>query len=343
MSERAPRRTLFWQVYPTLVASLLLFAFLAAGVGHLMMSRMHGTLTPPAGARVHFVLLFVLLAIVVAIGAWPVMARATRRLEALRRGVAGWGAGDMTWRADAGGDDEIAALAASFNTAADRIQALLAAHKSLLANASHELRSPLARLIMATEMLPTDAASIDLAALVRREVGEIDALVDEILLASRLENAADPGPRESIDLLALAAEEAARAAVDLAPPAGGESVTVEGWPRLLRRMIRNLIDNARMHGAPPVTVGVSLAEAEGGAGVAVWVEDHGPGVPANAGDRVFEPFYRPAGASEAVGGWGLGLALVRQIARLHGGEARVSAVDGATRFTVELPLRNSRR
>ena len=69
------------------------------------------------------------------------------------------------------------------------------------------------------------------------------------------------------------------------------------------------------------------------------VEDHGPGVAADAAERVFEPFYRPAGASEAVGGWGLGLALVRQIARLHGGEARVVVAGGVTRFIVELPIR----
>ena len=337
MSERGPRRTLFWQVYPTLVASLLLFAFLAAGVGHLMMSRMHGALTPAAGARVHFVLLFVLLSVVIAIGAWPVMARATRRLEALRRGVAAWGGGEVGWRADARGGDEIAALAASFNTAADRIQALLAAHKSLLANASHELRSPLARLTLAVEMLGEEASGA-VADAVRRDVAEIDGLVGEILLASRLESAADFGPSEIVDCLALAAEEAARAGVELADaPDAAETLRVRGWPRLLRRMMRNLIDNALAHGAPPVIVSVESGELDGRRTVRFTVLDHGPGIPAEAREAVFEPFFRPRGWGEMDGGWGLGLALVRQIAGRHGGEARVVQGDGATRFTIDLP------
>lgn len=344
MSGRPVRRGLFWQVYPTLLVSLLAFAVLAAVAGHLMMGagmaaripfRPQSGLHP--GPRAHFVILFLLLATAVGVAAYPVMARATRRLESLRRGVAAWGEGEMIWRADARGSDEIAALAASFNIAADRIDGLLAAHKNLLANASHELRSPLARLAVAAEMVTSDGDG-RLAAAVRREIAEIDGLVDENLLASRLDSAADFGALESVDLLALAAEEAARAGVELlAAGADAEGMQVVGWPRLLRRMIRNLIDNALRHGAPPVVVQVAAGAAAGPPTVRIMVRDHGPGVEAALREKVFEPFFRPLGWSEAAGGWGLGLALVRQIARRHGGEARILDDETGALFVAELP------
>ncbi|HEX5611164.1 MAG TPA: ATP-binding protein, partial [Burkholderiales bacterium] len=97
----------------------------------------------------------------------------------------------------------------------------------------------------------------------------------------------------------------------------GQPVTVHGDARLLRRMVRNLLENARRHGAPPIELRVSST----GRAAELRVCDHGIGVPEHEREKVFEPFYRRAGASE---GAGLGLALVRQIARRHGGEARCS-------------------
>jgi signal transduction histidine kinase len=132
---------------------------------------------------------------------------------------------------------------------------------------------------------------------------------------------------EEVDLLALAAEECARyenAELE------GEPVTVRGEPRLLRRMIRNLLENAKRHGAPPIEVRVSRA----GDGVEITVCDHGAGVPEAERERVFDPFYRHTGAGEITGA-GLGLALVRQIARRHGGEARCAPRSGC--FIVVLP------
>ena len=344
MSSPRPRRGLFWRVYPTLLVSLLIFAIAAAVAGRLMMTgriAMATTMPPRAAGHAHFVILFLLLAGVVGAAAYPVLSGITRRLERLRQGVVAWGGGEMSWRADARGGDEIAALAAGFNTAADRIEALLAAHKSLLANASHELRSPLARLTLAAEMLGAGGGAA-LADAVRREVAEIDGLVEEILLASRLDSAADFGPVESVDCLALAAEEAARAGAELAEPTvTADRLRVSGWPRLLRRMIRNLLDNARAHGAPPVVVSVGTAEIGGRAAVRIVVRDHGPGVPAEARERIFEPFYRPAGWGEAAGGWGLGLALVGQIARRHGGEARLDLDTAGACFVVDLPADGS--
>ena len=111
----------------------------------------------------------------------------------------------------------------------------------------------------------------------------------------------------------------------------GQPATVQGDPRLLTRLVRNLMQNALRHGAPPVT-----AELRSGNGtVELSIRDHGPGIPASENERVFEPFYRPSGHSETTGGWGLGLSLVRQIARHHNATVRIeSPADGGACFIV---------
>lgn len=255
-------------------------------------------------------LMIALLALAVGVGAYPVARRLTRRLERLQAGVESLGAGDLSARVTIEGRDEVARLAGSFNQAAGRIEALVGAHKTLLANASHELRTPLARIRMAVELMKEDADPRRKAEL-ERDIAEIDALIDEILLASRLDAVRDLEKIEEVDLLALAAEECARyenAELD------GRPVAVRGDPRLLRRMIRNLLENAKHHGAPPIEVRVTDTPE----GAEISVCDCGAGIAAAERERVFEPFYR-AGSRQ---GSGLGLSLVRQIARRHGGEAR---------------------
>ena len=263
-----------------------------------------------------------LLALTVGVCAYPVVRRLTRRLETLQRGVESLGAGELSARVRVEGRDEVARLAESFNRAAARIEELVAAHKLLLANASHELRTPLTRIRMGVEMMKQAADPVRGAELAQ-DIAELDQLIDEILLASRLDAVSTAEPREDVDLLALAAEECARfeqCALE------GDPVTLRGEPRLLRRMIRNLLENARRHGAPPVAVSVRRA----GGGAELWVRDAGPGVPEAEREKVFEPFYRHAASGGA--GAGLGLALVRRIARRHGGEAYA----GADGFRVRL-------
>ncbi len=280
-----------------------------------------------------FVLILVILFIAVAAGAFPVVRRLTRRLEALKQGVEQFGAGALAHRVEVSGHDEVAAVASSFNVAASRVEALVRSHQSLLANASHELRSPLARMKMAVSML--DAASPGQRLRLKHEidtnVAELDALVEEVLLASRLDAAAAPERRERVDLLAIAAEEAARvdASVD------GASLAVLGEERLLRRALRNLLENARRYGGAAIEVRV---EARAGA-AEVRVCDRGPGVPEAMRERIFEPFFRLPGHAEQGGGVGLGLSLVKQIAQRHGGSVRCEARRGAgSCFVLALPL-----
>lgn len=317
--------------------------------------------------------LLLALTVAVALGAYPMVRRLTRRLERLQAGVEALGAGDLSARVPVHGRDEIAALASSFNRSAARIETLVGAQRSLLANASHELRSPLARLRMAAALLAGDASSDtrrgDLRREVERNVAELDALVDEILLASRLD-ADTPIGREPVDLLALLAEECARVDASLgtgsaegaagdggrvgtgsapgasptedslsgdttAPQGDATQGTVDGDPKLLRRLVRNLLENARRHGAGSA-IDVTLRTAPGL--VAFDVCDRGPGVPPAERERIFEPFHRVAGHGESSGGVGLGLALVRQIALRHGaGVSCLPREGGGSCFRVTMP------
>jgi len=270
----------------------------------------------------------------VALTVFPVAGRLTRRLESLRSGVERWGAGALSLRVDEAGDDEVAVVARAFNAAAGRIEDLLTSQKALLANASHELRSPLARLRMAIELW-RQRQEPEIRDEIVRNLNEIEELVAEILLASRLNHGA-PGTRAvaRIDLVGLAAEEAARFQASVTSAPGGDgAVEIVGDATLLRRLIRNLLENAARHGRPPVEVEVMRRPS----GARLIVFDGGGGIPAAERERVFEPFYRPAGRSESAGGWGLGLSLVRQIARRHGGAAFCEeAPGGGSRFVVDL-------
>ena len=276
---------------------------------------------------------------------FPVARRLTQRLEALQRGVQRWGEGDLSARLPEGGQDEVADLSRRFNAAAERVQSLMASQaallqsqKSLLANASHELRSPLARIRMAVELWGTQGSPAARDE-IRRSITELDQLVDEILLASRLDaREADMGTVESVDLIGLLAEECARVGAVLELPECTGEVVVPGVVKLLRRAVRNLLENAVRHGRrtghAEVVAQLSL---EGGYAV-LHIDDRGPGVPPDQRERIFEPFYRLPGASEREGGVGLGLALVRQIAARHGGSVACDNREGGgARFTLRLP------
>jgi signal transduction histidine kinase len=271
-----------------------------------------------------------LVAAAVAVGAYPVVRGLGRRIERLRSGVEQLGTGDLAARVKVEGRDEIAALAESFNRSARRIEELVAAHRLLLANCSHELRTPLARIAVAVSLLGEQADPRTRESL-RRDIAELDQLIEQILLTSRLEAIPTLEQREPIDLLALAAEEAAHYDIE----AGGDPVTVEGDRLLLRRLIRNLVENARRYAGDGA---IDISVVREGDRAVLDVRDHGPGVPASERERIFEPFYRLASTRESGRGSGLGLALVREIARRHGGEAVcLAAEDGGSRFRIDLP------
>ena len=309
---------------------------------------------PPTG----FFWMLALIGLAVALGLYPVVRRLTQRLEGLQRGVQRWGDGDLSVRVPVQGDDEVADLSERFNAAAERIEGLMASQKSLLANASHELRSPLARIRMGLELmdgLVTDTAMQQRTrAEILRNMAELDQLIDEILLASRLDaKEADIGMVEAVDLVGLCAEECARVGASLEVPEGLAQLEVSGVAKLLRRMVRNLLENARRYGATTGQVvsdapsngrpdspddGIVLSLARQGQRVHIKVCDRGPGVLPAWRERIFEPFFRLPGASERVGGVGLGLSLVKSIAERHGGAVQCSdRTGGGACFEITLP------
>ncbi|MBQ9578862.1 MAG: HAMP domain-containing histidine kinase [Ottowia sp.] len=331
-------------------------------------SKWLAALRPPYSSR--WLLLFVGALIFAATGwiAWG----ATRRLMRLQRDIRRWSEGELECRADDSGHDEVATLAHHFNRAAAQIQtlvqekdALLRAQKMMLANASHELRAPMNRILNAESLLsegtPEDARWREE---IRRSIGEMDTLTEEILDTSRLEAGQDDMDKaEELDLLGLVIEEClhedvalkdARGRFWLNPgqessfgetafassesdaPGAAKNFKVRGVPRLLRRALSNLLRNARRYGGAD-GICVTLDTEEGSA--LLHVDDSGPGVPEDEREDIFRPFYRAKSASESQGGWGLGLALVRTIAQRHGGSAECGdAPGGGARFTVRLPL-----
>jgi len=301
---------------------------------------------PPFG----FAWMLVWMGLAVALATYPIVRTLTRRLERLQDGVQQWGEGDLSARVPETGSDEVAFLAKRFNQAAERVEtlvksheALLASQKSLLANASHELRSPLTRIRMGLELMGP-SVSPAFKDEIARNINELDQLIEEILLASRLDaRESDMGTVESVDLVGLAAEECARVSAELVLPtqqaSGSAQVShelpVQGVSKLLRRAVRNLLENARRHAAGEVSLSLrqtaQLAE--------IRVCDRGPGVPPELMERIFEPFYRLPGATERDGGVGLGLALVKSIAQRHGGRAFCeNRPDGGACFVIELPV-----
>ena len=296
-----------------------------------------GPAAGPLRFPVNFAWMLGLMGLAVALGSYPVIRRLTKRLEALELGVRQWGEGDLSRRLPDAGADEVAVLAQGFNAAAQRVQALLLSHKALLANASHELRSPLTRIRMGLELMgPQTASSIKEE--ITRNIQELDQLVDEILLASRLDaSEADLGTMEPVDMLGLMAEECNAVGVALDAPADSAGLVVHGVAKLLRRAVRNLLENALRHGASVVN---ASARRDGGS-IVLAVADNGPGVPVHLRERIFEPFYRLPGASERDGGAGLGLALVKSIVVRHGGavSCRAPSSPGAC-FEVRLPLQS---
>jgi signal transduction histidine kinase len=349
-AERGPERGPGWSFG----------AGLGGGPGSGFLTLPRGLMLPGAwGGGVGLVVTLAVLFFAIALGAYPVVRRLTRRLEGLQRGVESFGAGQLSQRVNDDGRDEVAALARSFNAAAQRIEALVLSHRNLLANASHELRSPLARMKMAFAMLDSaDApARAKLRQEIERNIRELDELVEEVLLASRLDARVEAAsaPHTAVALLPLAAEEGARFNAQVT----GDDVMVQGDERLLRRALRNLLENARRYGgaAPPeVNIrrqdgavdsrGGTPSGAPAGAGgaaqrsasVELRVGDRGPGVPESERERIFEPFYRLPGHAEHAGGVGLGLSLVRQIAGAHRGTVRCEAREGGgSWFVLTLP------
>ncbi len=248
--------------------------------------------------------------------------RLTRPLQDLTRVTRELGEGKLESRVRLGHTHrgEVGILAESINEMAKRIERQMKDQRELLAGVSHEIRSPLARLRVLAELLQGGSASPDLHAKIEHEVTEIDDLVGKLLASSRL----DFGALEQSTLcardVALRALERAGLSPDLLSDSSADA-TLRGDATLLTRALGNLLENA-LHHAGGATALIVSADATH---ISFAVTDAGSGLGPEALARGFDPFFRGAqdGQTTSRGALGLGLALVRRIARAHGGDATI--------------------
>ncbi|MFH8403362.1 sensor histidine kinase [Streptomyces sp. NPDC018019] len=290
--------------------------------------------------------------------AWAVTGLALRPVTAIRRELAAVSESELDRRVpDPAGGDEIALMARTVNATLDRLEQAVTRQRQFVADASHELRNPIAavrsRLEVALAAGPAPSGepaarpvpTADLERSVRaalRDTERLQRIAADLLLLARLDAHA-PRAAEPVDLALLAAEEAARR------PAGGgprlvvvadEPVPVRGDPAQLERLLTNLVDNALRHARSEVRV-LARPQEDDGRQTVLEVVDDGPGIPPTARERVFERFARlDAARDRETGGTGLGLSIARGIARAHGGDLTVrDRADGqpGARFVATLP------
>lgn len=280
-----------------------------------------------------------LLLVVVAGVTWLVTRRALRPVEGIRREMAAITASeDLARRVpEPGSRDEIAALARTTNETLTVLEASVERQRRFVADASHELRSPIASLRTQLEVAEAHPELLDLPGAVADTV-RLQVLAADLLLLARLDAGEKPGSA-TVELGALVREEVSqrtgdRIAVSVEVPQGG-AFEVNGSRGQLSRVIGNLLDNAQRHAEGSVAVSV----AADGRGVRVEVRDDGAGVPEDERERIFERFVRLDDArSRDDGGAGLGLAIARDVAARHGGTLTVDrAAEGGAAFRLWLP------
>jgi len=245
---------------------------------------------------------------------------------------------DLARRVDARGSDEVGRMAAGFNTMLDTLEGSVAAQRRLVADASHELRTPVTSLrtnievLLAGEDLP-EPARRRLLEDVREQTEELSDLITDVIELARGEVPLSGTEDVRLDeIAAVTAGRVGRSHPDARFELDLEPSVVEGLPDRLARAVGNLLDNAAKYGPPGGVVEVRVRAGD------VAVRDHGPGVPGAEAPFVFDRFYRGDGARGRQGS-GLGLAIVRQVAESHGGGVTVEeAPGGGALFRLRLPV-----
>jgi signal transduction histidine kinase len=250
--------------------------------------------------------------------------------------------------------DELASLAADFDEMAEKIQLLIDRQRRLLGDISHELRSPLARLNVALELARQRSGVEASSALerIQREAEILNEMIGQLLALTRLESGAEEIRKVELDLESLVREVVkdadfeARARNRSVRVTATAPVMIEGVPNLIRRAIENVIRNAVHYTAEHTEVEIKLL-TDSEARAVIVVRDHGPGVPDEALNEIFRPFYRVDEARDReAGGVGLGLSIAERAVRLHGGKVEAAnAPDGGLIVTIKLPKQtvNSKR
>jgi two-component system OmpR family sensor kinase len=255
---------------------------------------------------------------------WWVVSGSLEPVARVRKQVASRQADDLSPVSEAGLPDEVQPLVQELNLLFGRVRTAFETQQHFVADAAHELRTPLAALKLQVQSLErADGLDARRIAIGRLHAGieRATRLVEQLLALARQETSAAGGARQPVELEALAK----RAVADLAAVAQAKGVdlgvhearpaTVEGQPEALNILLRNLVDNAVKYTPAGGTVDISVGSEPPGQAV-LCVEDSGPGIPPQERERVFDRFYRIAGSDAA--GSGLGLAIIKAIAERHG-------------------------
>jgi signal transduction histidine kinase len=266
--------------------------------------------------RITLLLAYPPLVVIMALIAWRVIGSTLRPVETLRSGAARISGNDQDERLTVPESaDEIRALALTLNDMLDRLAAARGRQRAFVADAAHELRSPLASMRTQLEVAQHLGEGGELATDLLADVVRLSTLVEDLLLLARAgSDTRHPPTRESLDVRALLVATAERYAGARVPVsvAAGPAVYANVNSEELRRVLANLVDNAVRHGGSQVV----LAVRAGGGGAVLTVIDDGPGIPAEERERVFERFARLDDARDRdVGGTGLGLAIVKELLR----------------------------
>lgn len=274
-------------------------------------------------------------------GAWRVVGNALGPVESIRSEVQAISSEQLHRRVPVpDAEDEIARLAATMNEMLERLDESQQRQRRFVADASHELRSPVATILQHAEVAlthPETTEARELAGLVLSEGERVQQLVEDLLLLARLEEGVK-ATKASVDLDDLVFEAATRSRartdkeIDVSRVSGGR---VLGDRHRLTRVVNNLLDNAIRH----ATSRIALALTEDGDEAVLLVDDDGPGIPGEERDRVFERFVRlDAARDRDSGGAGLGLAIVAEVVTSHAGSVRVSDSPlGGARLEVRIP------
>jgi signal transduction histidine kinase len=288
---------------------------------------------------------FPVLLVLVGVATWVLVGQALRPVERIRSRVHGIGVEQLADRVPVPAtEDEIARLAVTMNEMLDRLQSGQETQRRFVADASHELRSPIASLMAALEVIsndPTGRAGLALHEVMQAETERMRRLVEDLLLLAKADDTGLQMQRTDVDLDDLVDAELRRLRSAGGPEIEGvvPAVRVSGDPDKLSQVIRNLADNAVR--AAHSKVRFTLAEHDGTA--TVEVEDDGDGIPEGERDRVFERFVRlDVSRDRGSGGSGLGLSIVQEVVRGHGGTVRiVDSQLGGARFVVTLPVQTA--
>ena len=291
------------------------------------------------------ILTLAIVLVLVGLAVAPLARRLSRPVERLTEASRRLGDGDLSyrvkprrrrhrWHPHRDRPDELEELTRAWNHMADRVERMVKGQRELLANVSHELRSPLARMQVALELLPETEEHAQRVVGIREDLGELERLIDDVLTSARLEATGLPARLERVALGPLIEGLVTRGQDD--PLTQGKELTiampdpllsVDGDPVLIKRALWNVVENAAKYGVAPIEIRAQRVAAT----VEISVADWGPGIAAADRERVFQPFVRAdkARTPSPRHGYGLGLTLAQRVAEAHGGSIRVEDRDAA--------------